>query len=92
MDVGQAVSRATTAVGTDAGICVHHGGHCYLITREQAGIFLRRVQNLVDRGASELVPLLHADGLDLLFIASNVPLQVHDSRDRSMDRSHRGER
>jgi hypothetical protein len=67
---------------------VHHSGHCFLTSREQSGIFLRRVQYLVDHGASELVPLLHEGGLELLFIAANVPLQVHDARDRSLDGSH----
>jgi hypothetical protein len=80
--------RTDNRVLDEAGICVHHGGHCYLTTRTLAGIFLRRVQYLADHGAGELVPLLHDGGLDLLFIASNVPLQVHDARDRSMDRSH----
>jgi hypothetical protein len=79
----------TRAPLDDPGICVHHGGHCYVTTRERAGIFLRRVQALADRGENELVPLLHSEGVDLLFIASNVPLQVHDVRDRSLDRSHR---
>jgi hypothetical protein len=89
MDVGRRGAERQTVGTQEAGICVHHGGHCYLTTREQAAIFLRRVQKLVDHGSSELVPLLHNAGVDLLFVASNVPLQVHDERDRSLDRSHR---
>jgi hypothetical protein len=88
-EVSQWRIRTDTGVSDEAEICVHHGGHCYLTTRAHAGIFLRRVQSLADQGASELVPLLHDGGLDLLFIGSNVPLQVHDARDRSMDRSHK---
>lgn len=81
-------TEVPAVVVQDAGICVHHGGRCFVTTREQAGIFLRRVQKLSDRGSSELVPLLHDAGVELLFIASNTPLQIHDARDRSMDRSH----
>ncbi len=82
-------SRQSGGPGGDPGICVHHGGRCFVVTRDHASIFLRRVQSLADRGASELVPLLHSEGVELLFIASNVPLQVHDVRDRSLDGSHR---
>ena len=71
----------------DPGICVHHGGRHFVITREQSGVFLRRVQALCDAGGAELVPLLHSGGLELLYIASNVPLQVHDVRDNSFHRS-----
>ena len=89
MDVSRPAPLVAHVIGVDPGICVHHRGRCYVTTRLHAGIFLRRVQGLADRGASELVPLLHDDGLDLLFVASNIPLQVHDVRDRSFDRSHK---
>jgi hypothetical protein len=87
-DIGNVDRGVTSAAFQDRGICVHYGGHCYVTTRERAASFLRRVQQLTERGASELVPLLHSEGIELLFIASNVPLQVHDMRDRSLDRSH----
>jgi hypothetical protein len=71
-----------------ASICIHHGGRCFITTQDRAGMFLRRVQAVCDRGASELVPLLHDGGVELLHIASNIPLQVHDVRDRSLDGGH----
>jgi hypothetical protein len=71
-------------------ICVHHGGRALLTTCEQANVFLRRVQALVNYGRSELVPLLHADGVDLLFVAANTPLLIHDVRDHSCDGGHAG--
>jgi len=64
-----------------ATICIHHGGRCFVTTEEYAGIFLRGVQRVVDRHAGELIPLLHHEGVDLLFVESSSPLQVHDSRD-----------
>jgi hypothetical protein len=86
-DVGTVSAGVRSSAAGDPGICVHHGGRSFVVTREHAGVFLRRVQAIADQGGSELVPLLHSTGLELLYIASNVPLQVHDVRDLSL---HRG--
>ena len=64
-----------------ASICIHHSGRCFTTTRERAGIFLRHAQAVADQGANELVPLLHGCGLDILFVAANAPLRVHDVGD-----------
>jgi hypothetical protein len=81
------VAASTGAVYSPA-ICIHHGGRCFVTTHERAGMFLRRVQVVCDRGRSELVPLLHDGGVELLHVAANIPLQIHDVRDRSLDGGH----
>ena len=69
-------------------MCVHHSGRCFRITFDQASVFVRRVHRLMDEGGAELVPLLHEDGVDLLLISRQTPLQIHDIRDHSLDRRH----
>lgn len=86
-DVGTVSTGVRTPASGDAGICIHHGGHCFVTTRERASVFLRRVQALCDENSSELVPLLHQNGIDLLFISASIPLQVHDIRDESYHRT-----
>jgi hypothetical protein len=82
------VGRGTSDSAASKQICIHHGGRNLRTTSEQAGVFLRRVRALIDRGRSELVPLLHDDGIDLLYIAASTPLLVHDVRDHSCDGGH----
>jgi len=67
---------------------VHHSGRWFRTTLDLASAFIRRVHALTDQGGAELVPLLHESGVELLFVSSQTPLQVHDIRDRSFDTSH----
>jgi hypothetical protein len=82
------VVAAAATSGSSPSICIHHSGRSFVTTREQAGIFLRRVQVISDRRISELVPLLHSGGVDLLLVSAASPMQVHDVRDRSFERNH----
>jgi hypothetical protein len=50
-------------------IVIHCAGTVFLAPAEMAAIFLRRALDAVAEGRSELVPLLHLDGLDLLLIS-----------------------
>jgi hypothetical protein len=50
-------------------IVIHCAGTVFLAPAEMAAIFLRRALDAVAGGRSELVPLLHLDGLDLLLIS-----------------------
>jgi hypothetical protein len=50
-------------------IVIHCAGTVFLAPAEMAEIFLRRALDAVEDGRSELVPLLHLDGLDLLLIS-----------------------
>ncbi|MCU1478203.1 MAG: hypothetical protein JWQ64_2896, partial [Subtercola sp.] len=47
---------------------VHHGGNRYFATAEMAEIFRAHAAEIVRHGETELVPLLHRSGVDLLLI------------------------
>jgi hypothetical protein len=69
---------------------VHYGGRKLVATSEMAGIFVRRAQQLLDRGETGLVPLLHQDGIDLLLVSDAIPFSVHDEDLMPSDGSHHG--
>ena len=48
---------------------IHHGGRDYLATITMADIFHAHVRDILARGDTELVPLLHSTGIDLLLIS-----------------------
>lgn len=48
---------------------IHHGGRDYLATPTMAEIFHAHVRDILARGDTELVPLLHSAGVDLLLIS-----------------------
>lgn len=47
---------------------VHHGGRSFLASETMANIFSAHAHDLMDRGDTELVPLLHSKGVDLLLV------------------------
>ena len=55
---------------------IHYGGRDYMATPEMAGIFVRRTRHLVNGGDSQLVPLLHHNGVELLLITANTPVFI----------------
>ena len=57
-------------------VVVCYGGHEYVSTSEMAECFLGKARLALDSHVSELVPLLHKGGLELLFIAENTPFTV----------------
>lgn len=69
----------------EAPVYVHYGGWDYIATTEMAGIFLRRAQQLIDDGESQLVPLRHSEGVELLYISAEVPFWVHDMQICELD-------
>jgi hypothetical protein len=69
-------------------VCVHYGGRQFIATYEMAGIFLRRAQRLIDAEDAELVPLVHEDGLELLYVSSAMPFSVHNADTEPADGSH----
>ncbi len=58
-------------------VCIHHGGRRFVASAEMAGIFLRHAQRLIDDGDTQLVPLLHREGVELLLVSAATPLSVH---------------
>jgi hypothetical protein len=69
----------------DTPVYVHYGGWDYIATPEMAGIFLRRAQQLIDDGESQLVPLRHLEGIELLYISADVPFSVRDGEICDLD-------
>jgi hypothetical protein len=48
---------------------VRHGGRSFVATTTMAAIFVARAEDVIARGDTELVPLLHRDGVELLLIS-----------------------
>ncbi|MCS5714981.1 hypothetical protein NVV95_10500 [Herbiconiux sp. CPCC 205716] len=58
------------------GRVVHHGGRTFLATETMAEIFAAAAADIVARGDTELVPLLHRGGVDLLLVGPLTPIAV----------------
>lgn len=57
---------------------IRHSGREYVVTAEMARIFITKVHRLVRQGQTELVPLPHRGGLELLLVSpDNVPTVAH---------------
>ena len=63
------ISPAQILVADEPLIVIHCAGTVFLAQADLAAIFLRRALDAIEAGRSELVPLLHLDGLDLLLIS-----------------------
>jgi len=48
---------------------IHWNGHEYITVASMGEIFLGRVREITTSGRSELVPLLHEGGLELLLVS-----------------------
>jgi hypothetical protein len=59
---------------------VHHGGRDFLATEVMASIFSARAQDVIARHDTELVPLLHKDGVELLLIGPDTVFAVVNAR------------
>lgn len=60
------------------GYVIHYFGNRYIAETEMALIFHRRMRALIEAGEGELVPLRHVEGIDLLWIASEVPCRLEE--------------
>jgi hypothetical protein len=70
------VSERPPAVSHNYTRTVHHGGKKYLATTTMADIFSAHAHDIIERGATELVPLLHKGGVDLLLITPGTVFAV----------------
>jgi hypothetical protein len=59
-------------------VCISYCGQDFIASPEMAGVFLRRAQQLINDGDAQLVPLLHRDGIEILYVAAETPISVHD--------------
>ncbi len=55
---------------------MHHGGRAFVATATMASIFKAHADNAIERGETELVPLLHRGGVDLLLITPDTNFAV----------------
>ncbi|MES2169996.1 MAG: hypothetical protein V4479_04650 [Actinomycetota bacterium] len=55
---------------------VHHGGRAFVATATMASIFKAHADDVIERGETELVPLLHRGGVDLLLITPETNFAV----------------
>lgn len=55
---------------------VHHGGRNFLATGVMAAIFSARAEDVIARNDTELVPLLHREGVDLLLVGPDTVFAV----------------
>ena len=69
-------AAATELVATHYTRTVHHDGNQYFAAAEMAEIFRANAERTVDEGDTELVPLLHSRGVDLLLITPRTVFAV----------------
>ena len=55
---------------------VHYGGRSYIASKAMAEIFESKANAVVAQGDTELVPLLHQGGVDLLLISPSTGFTV----------------
>ncbi|WP_150309070.1 hypothetical protein [Planctomonas psychrotolerans] len=68
-------------------VTIAYDGHSYRVTTEMAEAFLTRALAVLKKNESDLVPLTHAEGVELLFISPRAQFSLG-----SADGSHsRGE-
>lgn len=58
------------------GRVIHHSGRTFFATEAMGDIFAAAASDVVARGDTELVPLLHRGGVDLLLVGPTVPYAV----------------
>ncbi len=58
---------------------IHYGGRVFSCTPDMAAIFLRHAREVIEAGAEELVPLLHSEGIELLFVSRSIPYSLAHS-------------
>lgn len=63
-----------------ATVVICYGGREFLARPSMAEVFLRNSRKVLDSGHSELVPLLHEGGVELLLVSRGVAIRV-----KSMD-------
>ncbi len=57
-------------------VVVVYGGREFVASRAMADAFFARARRVVEAGASELVPLLHRDGVELLLVSREIPFSL----------------
>lgn len=64
-----APSATTPRPSIEPSVMIHCAGQDFRVKRSMAEIFLRHARSILSSGASELTPLLHAGGVELVLIS-----------------------
>ena len=57
---------------------IQYGGQQFSCTPEMARIFLKHAREVIECGETQLVPLLHSGGIELLLISRATPYSLVD--------------
>jgi hypothetical protein len=58
---------------------VRHGGREFVTTSEMARIFRKQAERIIAQGASELVVLRHAHGVDMVLVTGRASYSIQES-------------
>ncbi len=72
-------ANAAPKRGPERCFVIHFAGQDFVTRESMAEIFLRKSGRVAVDGAAELVPLLHENGLDLLFVTSESVVTVTEA-------------
>jgi hypothetical protein len=74
---GSEVPASTTKPAKEpATVVICYGGREFIARPSMAEVFLRNSRKVLDSGHSELVPLLHEGGVELLLVSRGVAIRV----------------
>lgn len=62
-------------------IVIRYGGRRFVASREMGEIFLRHAREVIESGESQLVPLRHIEGVELLLVSRITPYSLADLGD-----------
>jgi hypothetical protein len=72
------LSNALPCPAEERLVTIHCVGREFVTRLTMADIFLRRSSDVIADGGSELVPLLHQGGLELIFVSEVTEIKVTD--------------
>lgn len=64
--------------GAPSFIVIRYGGRRFVASREMGEIFLRHAREVIESGESQLVPLRHIEGVELLLVSRLTPYSLAD--------------
>ena len=78
MPLGTDAAAAAPATITVTREVIQYGGQQFSCTPEMARIFLKHAREVIECGETQLVPLLHSGGIELLLISRATPYSLVD--------------
>jgi hypothetical protein len=69
-------ASSLAALGTEEVVVIRCVGREFFTRVSMARIFLRRSEEVIAEGGSELVPLLHEGGIEMLAVTRSMPISI----------------